>query len=198
MLVDMTSGADQVPVEYRMTLRWFCWRVGNNYAPEIFSNLERFVSSFALFNNGLNLQEIGRPTQYSFGAALERAEAYMRAWLKESDSPLDSICPEDLEYSHLSDYRYGVCRLAEKLVRRDFAMPHLDPRRDEQWLYCGSEMELLFAVYINNIKIDGDLQALNHGHAVSRVAVLLTHWWDPAVDPEDSGFPLDDWETELH
>lgn len=73
------------------------------------------------------------------------------------------------------------------------ALTDVDYRRD--LVEYGSELEMVFAVFLNVLEVDEHGKPTNEEHAQHRAAQWIQSYVDPTYEPDP---PLEPWECELH
>lgn len=58
----------------------------------------------------------------------------------------------------------------------------------------GSELEMVFSIFLNVLEVDHEGRPLNEAHAARRAAEWIRQYNDPSYSPDE---PLQEWECEL-
>ena len=188
---------NRIPDSFKISFRLFAFNIGNYnlssdiLSEEFFKRPKLFKNIVTVFNNNLILNEFYTDKRYSVGAAEDRVKYYLKSVYNNKSFPV-----KELEFEHFDDFRLGICQLAEAIACKKFKGPVLGYiENDEDWSFGGSELELIFTVYLHNIILEeSSNKAKNHEYAMSRVEQLLYDWY---ADDEDYESPLEEWETEL-
>ncbi len=110
--------------------------------------------------------------------------------------PFPGPCEDDLVTHLPSDVRAALRFFAFFLGNGTLAVELLDGiDYREHLLTFGSDLEMIFAIFANVLRVDDDGQTLNDGDAQYRAAQWVRARCDPDYEVQP---PFEAWETELH